>query len=592
MPMQRFKIAINQARLPTVPSQYPRAVLIPQLDVAPRSASQAFFGSAENADFDVPNLLWAENVVPVAQGVKSVSYKTVVTGLEGAEDFDQIFPLRDEDENQVLFSPADGQNYVLDAGVWTPDPLPAKWAAEVPPRYLSADSLKTLETAQVNRAYVDGKTFVSYQQIGLAAAPNGTPVVSDGSIYLWDPALLELRRVTLETNTDIVRNLDIPLGEVGGVSSSNGYLLAWSGLSIHWAPFNGTAFDYEIYVNGAITGAGNQIPEDIKGPITAVAPVSGGFIIFTSRNAVAAFYNANNFASPWIFKEISNAGGVESFELITVDSAPSAIFAYTSGGLQRISLNTAETFAPDVGDFLGNRLLERFDVGTMQFSKTVTTIEFFVKLTYVGNRFLVISYGLYPGVYSYAQIFDTGLQRWGRLRLAHRDAFLYQAAIEEVPVTYGMLLDVPYSDLDAIAYEDLVVSGSGVTYPRQSLAFLLRDGTIKVAVMDFRDKDEDDDSEAFVLIGKVQLSRSSNVTLHEVEIEGLSTDFNPMCRVLHMPNGVNIVGYEEGVVRDAQTDYTEYGIDMLTGKNFAVLIGGVFSLSTIIMHATQDSSTY
>ena len=590
--MQRFKIALNQARIPMCPSYAPRAALIPQLDVAPRSASRAFFGSEENADFDVPNILYGENFVPWSQGVKSVSYTEVVEGLPDTMDFDQIFPLRDMDENQVLFSPSDGQNYVLEPGGWAANPLPALWAAEIPALYLSTSSTNTPATAQVSRCYVDGKTFVAYSRIALSLTSGGATVDQDGSIYAWNPTTLNLDRVSPQGTIHNIQNLPIPLGEIDGISSSNGYLLVWSGLAVYWAPFNGTAFDFDVYVNGAITGAGSQIPEDIKGPITAIAPVSGGFIIFTNKNAVAAFYNANNFASPWIFKEISNAGGVENFELVTVDGSQSTIFAYTTGGMQRISLNVAEPFAPDVSDFLGSRFLERFDLGTMNFVPAVTTIEFFTKMTYVGQRFLVVSYGMYPGIYSFALIYDVALQRWGRLRLAHRDAFAYTGGVETVGVTYGMALDVQYSDLEDVEYDEMYIQSSGLTYPRQSLAFLLRDGTIKLAVMDYREKDEADDSEAFVLIGKVQLSRSNNVTLHEVEVEGLNLNSPNACFVLHMADGVNVIGYETAVVRSQLGNYSEFGIDMLTGKNFVVLVNGVFNLSTLILHATPDASTY
>lgn len=589
MPLQRFKIALNQARIPMNPSNAPRAALLPQLDVAPRSASRAFFGSEENADFDVPNILYGENFVAWSQGVKSVSYTDVVPGLSGTTDFDQVFPLRDEDENQVLFSPSDGKNYVLD-GTWSANPIDVLWAAQAPPLYLSTSSTDTPATARVTRAYVDGKTFVAYSEISLSTTNGGASEDADGSLYLWNPTTKELELLDPQGTTDVVVNLDVAIGEIQVVSSSNGYLLIGSGLAVHWAPFNGTAFDFQLYANGNVTGAGNQIPEDIEGPITAIRPVSGGFIIFTSRNAVAAYYNANNFASPWIFKKISNAGGLEDFELCSEEGAPGYVFAYTSGGLQRMSLNAAESFAPDVSDFLGGRKLERFDLGTMTFSSTVASLEFFVKVAYVGSRFLVLSYGLYPGVYSFALIYDVALQRWGRLRVVHRDAFIYAGSVETVPLTYGMLLDIPYSDLSGTAYEDLEVESSGLTYPRQSLAFLLKDGTVKLAVMDFRDKD--DDSEAFVLIGKVQLSRSANVALHTVEVEGLLADGNEYCRVLHMPNGVDIIGYETGVVREQSDLYTEYGIDLLNGKNFAVLLGGEFELSTIVLQASPDASNY
>ena len=595
MPMQRFKLALNQARFPMVPSWNPRSALIPQLDVAPRSASRAFFGSEENADFDVPQILYGENFVPWSQGLKSVSYAKVVDGIPGAIDFDQVFPLRDEDENQVLFSPSNGKNYILDEVLgWQAHPLVPQWAAEAPPLYLSTASPKNLETSQVTPAYVDGKTFVAYSNIALSLTNGGATKDADGSIYLWNPATKLLERVPNPTGTtDIIQNLDIPIGEIGGISSAAGYLLVWSGLEIHWAPFDDeftSSFDFDIYANGAITGSGHTIPEDIEGPITAIRPVSGGFIIFTDKNAIAAYYNANNKAYPWIFKGISNCGGVESFELTTREGTKGAIYAYTTGGVQQITLNTAESMSPDVTDFLGSRNLERFDLGTMNFTQGLATLEFFVKMTYVGNRFLVISYGTFPGVYSFALIWDSALLRWGKMRIAHRDAFLYTGKVEIVGLTYGMCLDVTYTEFAAVAYSDTEVASSGLTYPRQSLAFLLKDGTVKLAVMDFREKE--DDSEAFVVLGRVQLSRSNNVALHCAEVEGLKNDGQQFLRALHMPNGVDVVGYEEGFPRTQTPRYVEYGIDMLTGKNFGIVVKGTFQLSTIVLHASPESSTY
>lgn len=590
MPIQRFKLTLNQARVPMNPSDAPRSVLLPQLDIAPRSASRAFFGAEENADFDVPNVLYGENFVPWSQGIKSVSYAVLQAGLPSTNDFDQIFPLRDEDENQVLFSPSNGKNYVLNPSGWIANPLATLWAAETPPHYLSTASTDTPASARISRAYVDGKTLVAYSNLALSVTSGGATKDADGSIYLWNSATLNFTRVKTDLNTDIVRNLGLAVGEIGGISNSNGYLLVWSGLTVFWAPFDGTSFDFTIYANGALTGAGNQIPEDLEGPITSIRSVSGGFIIFTNKNAVAAFYNANNFASPWIFKRISNGGGLEDLELSSEEGAPGSIFAYTSGGLQRISLNSAEPFAPDVTDFLGSRKVESFDPGLMQYKLGMTSIEFFVKMTYVGSRFLVVSYGFYPGIYSFALIYDVALQRWGKLRIAHRDAFGYVGRVDIADVTYSMLLDVSYDDLSASPYSSMEVQSSGLTYPRQALAFLLADGTIKLAVMDFRSKE--DDSEAFLLIGKLQLSRSSNVAVHCVEVEGLVNDENARVAVVHMPNGVDIVGSEEGFLREQSSLYSEYGIDLLNGKTFAVLVQGVFRLSTLVMHASPDATNY
>jgi hypothetical protein len=160
--------------------------------------------------------------------------------------------------------------------------------------------------AKVTYAYVDGKTFVCYSRL-----KSTTDV--DMSIMQWNSATK-----SLDPATSIITNLPFPVGEIDGISSSSGYLLVWSGLTIAWAPFNGTAFDFTIYANGNYTGAGYQIPEDVQGPITAIIGMSGGFVAFTTRNAVAGSYHSQTITAPWVFREIPDAGGVDNYEQVTV----------------------------------------------------------------------------------------------------------------------------------------------------------------------------------------------------------------------------------------------------------------------------------
>jgi hypothetical protein len=587
MAVSRYKLALNNARFPLVSEWGSRAVLIPSMDVAGR-ANRGFQGSEENIDYDVPQIIYGENFVPVTNGVKSVSYLRIIDPTVN-DDFDQIFPLRDETENTVLYSPGDGQNYVYDklAGLWTTQPSTVLYG--VYNYQLSGDTPESPATAQVTRAYVDGKTFVCYSRIGLRLNTDPpTPMTKDGSIFLWEPTTSTLVPIDAAGNT-IIANLPLQPGQIGGVAGSNGYLLIWSGLTIYWAPFNGTSFDYDIYANGEVTGAGNQIPEDLQGPITTIIPVSGGYIIFTTKNAVAAFYNANNFGSPWIFKLIGDAGGIESYEQATVEGNLAAIYAYTTGGMQRISLNQAEDTFPDVTDFLGGRYIESFNTGDLTFESAASGSEFFTKVTYCGQRFLVISYGYMPGLFSYALVYDAGLKRWGKLRIVHRDCFFYSYGSQEEDITYNMLQDVSYDETDPTAYDDMIIASGNLVYPRQSVAFLLATGEVKLAVLDYRAKD--DESEAFVLIGKNQLSRARLSTVHSVEIEGLREGGS--VAILRSVNGATY-DYQDtdtaGYLREQTANFAEYGFNEVTGKNFTLYINGDFFLTTAILEATNDGS--
>jgi hypothetical protein len=584
MAVQRFKISLNNARFPMVSKWAPRAVLIPSIDVSVRG-SVAFAGDEENLDFNVPQILYGENFVPVVNGVKSVSYKQMIAPTVNV-DFDQVFPLRDSEENTVLFSPGGGKNYVYDktAGAWTSDELTAKWAAEAPPLYIAGTSEHTPATAAVTRAYVEGKTVVCYSRLGLSTTVGGA-ISKEGSLYAWDEVNSALARLDPQDAIGVYRNLPIPKGEIDGVSASNGYLIFWSGLTVYWAPFNGTAFDFQVYANGEVTGAGSSIAEDIQGPIQAIVPMSGGFIIFTNKNAVAAFYNANNFASPWIFRNISGAGGVESFEQVSTEGGVGTSYAYTSGGLQKFSLNTAEAVFADVTDFLGGKYIEHFNTGNLTLTSGEVTVPLYTKMSYCSQRFLVISYGMMPGIYSYALVYDAGLKRWGKLRLEHRDCFTYEHGAVTENVTYGMLLDVNYTETDPEEYDDYTVTSGPLTYPRQSVAFLLKTGEVKLAVLD--NAVPEDDSEAFVIIGRNQLSRSKLTTLLSAEIDGLQP--NGQVAVWRSVDGRTLDTALEGVLRQQTLDFAEYGFDMPTGKNFTLFVKGAFHLSDVILEANADA---
>jgi len=155
MAIQRFKVSLNNAEFPLVSTKAQRAVFVPSLDSAPR-VGRAFYGADNSADYNTAKIIYAENVVPVAEGVKSVGYTSVIPGVSGATKFNSVFPLRDEDENYVLYSPAENLNYVH-------NPSTNLWASLGSIATIFAKTLHSScdpTTARVTYAYVDGKTFV------------------------------------------------------------------------------------------------------------------------------------------------------------------------------------------------------------------------------------------------------------------------------------------------------------------------------------------------------------------------------------------------------------------------------------------------
>lgn len=673
MSIQRPKISLNNAVFPFVSSKAPRAVFIPQLDTAGR-ANRGFMGADDNIDYNIPQILYGENFMPVSEGVRSVGYRQLIAPTVNT-DFDSIFPLRDDNENTVLYSPSKGKNYIYDetAGMWTTETLNSIWAP------LVVDPAIDITERRVTYAYVDGKTFVCYarlkDQVGLAApvvaAPttntvggtlaagtyyyqvtavlNGgeslpsaevsrvttgatstvtldwpdvpgatsyviygrvaggakqqlatvtastyidtgaaTPIAGtalplvnnakyDMSIMQWDPVTK-----TLIPATSILANVPFRAGEIDGISASNGFLLIWSDLTVAWAPFNGSQFNYSSFVNGNFTGAGNQVPEDVQGKITALIPLPGGFVIFTVRNAVAASYYAQSIASPWVFREIPDTGGLESYEQASVEGNLGNVIAYTTAGIQRINLNSSQILYPAVSDFIAGRKTERYDFATHSLIPGGTTVDLFVKVTAISGRYFVISYGYFPGIYSYALVHDLALRRWGKLRIVHRDCFYYTQELEPEGLTYAMLLDVRYSDLSLTAYEDTTGQGEGVSSAQHSLAFLLATGEIVVAK--WSDEPRDTPDQAVVVIGRIQFSRSRDTQFNRAELEG-----NEGCTVFVAPseNGRTLLTPIQLSVVEQIQDYLCVG-DLIDCKNFNLIVEGQFNLSTIVLEGAPS----
>lgn len=565
MAIQRYKIALNAARFPLVSSQGQRAVMIPGLDLAPRTP-RIFMGADEAVDYNLAQIMYGENVMPIAEGIHSVGYKQLIAPTVN-EDFDQIFALRDDAENTVLYSPSKGKNYIYDntTSAWTTTTFAAIHGDVIDPA-----SPNTEATAAVTYAYVDGKTFVCYSRLLKTTG-------IEASILYWDPVTQALTPAGA-----LITNLPFAAGEIDGISASNGYLIVYSGLTVAWAPFNGTAFDYEIIANGEFTGSGYQIPEDIKGVIKAVISVSGGFVIFTTKNCIAASYHSQEIVAPWVFHEVPGAGGIESYEQATVEGSLGYVIAYTTTGLQKINLNSSQDQFPDVSDFIAGRLIERYNFGNHQLTEGSTSLDFYVKLTAVANRYIVISYGTFPGIFSFALVYDNSLQRWGKLRMVHSDCFYYNYGTIEANLTYSMLGDVAYNNVNLTTYAATTGFSNAIVAAQHGLAFLKASGEVLIA--DWSNQQRDVQDSAVAILGRNQLTRASNIQFNRAEIAGLISGASYIVPsyegedlstpVLLEPITIGAKSATVGGLEDC--------------RNFNLIVEGTFDLSTIIIEATTS----
>lgn len=543
MPHINFSGALNAAVIPLLASLQPRTVVQPQLDNVVRNA-KGFYGSEESAVYSIPQLLYCENVVPTAEGIQSVGYDKIIEGLPDATDFDQAITLRDSDENNFLFVPANGKNYIYTANN-------GEWQA--------TDSFTGWTGKLITRAYVNGRTFICYEGQG---------------IYEYDTSAGTF------TKQNIIGLAD---ADVRGIGASSNYLIAFTELEVHWS----SLVDPLDFVPSLTTGAGFSIPQDVKARITAVVQISGGFVIYTAKNAVAAVFT-NNTRSPFTFKEISNAGGILSYEQVTSENNPGPHYAWTTGGLQKITIQGAETVSAEINDFIAGRKYDIFD----PISKTIkefksTAAEFSVKVTYISSRFLIISYGVGSTEnFNYAIFYDTVLKRYGKLKIDHVDCFSYPYPNLFGDLTWDNLVNTSWDDLEDTTWEDLTNGIVSDPPSKLACAFLQQDGTVKLLRMDYNKEYQ---QEGIAIFGKFQLTRQRLIQLQEVEIEG---SYEDSITDFHMYAIASIDGKNATIVQPMKllkvAGLFSHWAKRITGVNIWLVAIGTFAFSSYILTVVQE----
>lgn len=546
MAKQRFRGALNAATFPLLSTLQGRTVVQPQLDNNVKT-NQAFYGTQESADYSIPQLLYCEDVVPTAEGLQSVGYSTVLEGVAGFEGFDQAITVRDENENNFIFAPCGGLNYFYRAndGIWA-----------------QKNPISGAAGKDVTRAYVNGRTFICYEGLG---------------VYEYDSVADTFNKLTLIGLTD---------AEVRGVASSNNYLVAYTDLVVYWS----SLINPIDFVPSLDTGAGFSIPQDVKARITAVLGTAGGFIIYTAKNAVAAVYT-QNIRAPFTFKEIANAGGILSYEQVTSEQNAGPQYAWTTGGLQKITTQGSEIVSGEINDFLAGRVWEEWDpVNKRLIQNLASANEFGVKVTYVASRYLIISYSVdNSGLYQYAIILDTALKRWGKIKHDHVDCFAYPYPNVFGDLKYNDLTNTSYTELGATSYAGLANGILSDPPSKRAVGLLGVDGTVDLLLMDYN---KQVNQQGVAIFGKFQLIRARMMTLQQLVLEGtyqetLSGD--QRCEVTAISARD---GYTLAVTQPMQLLAADTGIQRwakrITGINISVAVEGTFALSTYLLEVTAE----
>jgi hypothetical protein len=268
---------------------------------------------------------------------------------------------------------------------------------------------------------------------------------------------------------------------------------------------------------------------------------------------VSANYS-QNARYPFNFKEIESSGGLAKISHASLGTN-NELYIYSTSGVQKLNTAKAVNSFPEVTDFLAGGSFESFDSVTCLFTQVNFTTPMLKRVAVVADRYLVFSYGLASGsILTHALVYDSALERWGKLKVDHIAPFEYQ------------LLSSTLSDT-----------------PKKSIAFLKANGQIVYADFDIRFRQAND---SVLILGKFQHHRAVEIALDEVDLENVRAFSIFNLTALASMDGktttpVNLIE----LVRGAKI--RSFGADFWA-ENFSLVLSGTFDLNSFILYYHTD----
>jgi hypothetical protein len=200
---------------------------------------------------------------------------------------------------------------------------------------------------------------------------------------------------------------------------------------------------------------------------------------------------------------------------------------------------------PELSDFLTGKRFEDMDSGTLLLTQQNLTSPLKKRIEFISGRFLIVSYGIHS--FTHSLVYDTALQRFGKLKLPHTSV-----------IQYGFL---DADDADT---------------PKKQIALVQSDGTVKT--VEFAAGVISPDS--VLLMGKFQYIRTRAVQLDAVEVE--SVDPADALEVYDLPSldGKTLSAPVSGYLMPALGMSRRYHFRN-SAMNHTVLIKGTFRLDSV-----------
>lgn len=484
----------------------------------------------------LPEAYYAHNVMPTDEGYQSVGFIPRIASLPSANDFSSGFVLRDLDENKTLFSPAAGKNYFFDRNI-------NMWRSISP--------IIGVESALVTIAFLNGETYIFYEKIGC---------------FKYNKITQTLDPVTL---------VSLVVTNINGICAASGFLLAWDDTNTVYRSQSVSPLNFTPDIS---LGSGSGIPEDIRGKITVILPISNGYIVYTTANAVAGIFQ-QNIRYPFIYKEVEGSAGVFSPNHVSWEDNLGEHYAWTKSGLQKLNKSKAISVFPEVTDFFVAKVFEDYDDVLDVFTITKLASQLNVNVTVTGSRFAVFSYGIDTPVFTHAIIFDMAYKRFGKVKIDHVDVFNYAIPNLSGEVTWDMLDGLSWDDLGDTTWAELGTQIETIETPKEIIAFLKQNGEIDTINFDLIQTG----NAGVIVLGKYQYVRERLITLDTIHLENINQDAN--FRMVHFVsiNGKTTKYKTNPTLVESEASYRRYHTvhPYRTGKNHSLGLVGTFNLSAL-----------
>jgi len=420
MPQIPYRANLSSAVFPMTLADAGRSVIVPQAD---QNFDRRVDPAGEQTDAGIPQAIYMQNVIPTVNGFQSVGWfqrqpiPPRSGGAPGSATIQKTFVL----EGTVI-APRSGSGGYLDV--------------------ISNDI-----DCSLTWAYNAGATPVC----GAPIEPSIAAV--RGTYYYCDQT--DIFTFTINAGTKQLTFINVTASALGVIvsdiryicSSYNYLILLMNDGTIRWSSTT-TPLDF---VPSLVTGSGVETPGQTIDPQFLVEHPDG-FLIFGTYGVIFVRYTGNS-RYPWKFTPVTNSGGYSFPYQVYGGSSERTTYCIDTGNKVRIIADgAAQLVAPEVSSYFERE--PRHD--TFNYSTNVFSYEEFFnikKIFYILDRYLVISViqaNTAAGAYSI--IYDTLLQRYGKLKIDHnyvvsspaRVTYIGRFAVDDD--TYNLGLDIYNTD--------------------------------------------------------------------------------------------------------------------------------------------------